>query len=184
MQWALKLRLVRCYELPAYGKSGDFSFECVLHDKEGDRIHASVKKPVLDRVKPILKEGHLDNKLSCTLWGDFVNDIMSHLEKSGNNPAIIILQMCRSKQFRGEIRVSNTFYVTKMIVKESFGEIMQFRERVAANCKTSNSLSNISAPTPHTIIEDISTAKDLFRTIEQISENNEVGSFWVYARIV
>ncbi|KZV23276.1 hypothetical protein F511_02177 [Dorcoceras hygrometricum] len=59
MQWTLKLRLVRCYELAAYGKNGDFTLECVLHDKEGDRIHASVKKPVLDRVKPILKEGHL-----------------------------------------------------------------------------------------------------------------------------
>ncbi|KZV17224.1 Replication protein A 70 kDa DNA-binding subunit [Dorcoceras hygrometricum] len=234
-------KLVRCYELPAYRKSGDFTLECVLHDKEGDRIHASIKKPVLDSgdhihasikkpvldsVRPILKEGHLfaikniivaenrmkykttaskykinfitkthvceifddsfpsmmfdfksftnvknaeieetmlfdvigqvvardspqskefggretrllyivlhdyeDNKLSCTPWGDFVNDIMTHLEKSRNNQAIIILQMCRSKQFRGGIRVSNTFYVTNMIVKESFGEIVQFRER-------------------------------------------------------
>ncbi|KZV25510.1 replication protein A 70 kDa DNA-binding subunit B-like [Dorcoceras hygrometricum] len=59
MQWALKLRLVRCYELPAYEKSGDFTLECVFHDKEGDRIHASVKKPVLDKVRHILKDGHL-----------------------------------------------------------------------------------------------------------------------------
>ncbi|KZV39912.1 replication protein A 70 kDa DNA-binding subunit C-like [Dorcoceras hygrometricum] len=56
MQWALKLRLVRCYELLAYGKGGDFTLECVFHDKEGDRIHGLVKKPVLDRVRPILKE--------------------------------------------------------------------------------------------------------------------------------
>lgn len=69
------------------------------------------------------------NKVSCTLWGDFVNDIMTCLEKVGEEPMVIVLQMCRAKQFRGEISVSNTFHVSKMIINGTLEEIVEFRDR-------------------------------------------------------
>ncbi|KZV28636.1 hypothetical protein F511_37650 [Dorcoceras hygrometricum] len=127
MQWTLKLLLVRCYELLAYGKSGDFTLECVFHAKEGDRIHGSVKKPVLDR-------------------------------------------MSLAKWWHGTHRKAENLEAMKRDFSILFYKIMSM---VAANCETPNSISTISAPSPHTIMDDISTAKDLFRTIEQISENNE-----------
>ncbi|XP_073049428.1 uncharacterized protein [Primulina eburnea] len=58
-QWSLRVRLVRCYQVPVFQKN-TFSLECVFHDREGDRIHGSIKKDeVMQRLKPILREGHI-----------------------------------------------------------------------------------------------------------------------------
>lgn len=67
--------------------------------------------------------------MSCTLWGEYVDDIMMYLDKVGEEPVIIVLQMCRAKQYKGEVSVSNTYFVTKMIVNENLDEIHDFRNR-------------------------------------------------------
>ncbi|KAK6120453.1 hypothetical protein DH2020_045808 [Rehmannia glutinosa] len=42
-------------------------------------------------------------------------------------PVIILLQMCRAKKYKGEIRVSNTYYVTKMSLNWDVEETVDFR---------------------------------------------------------
>ncbi|KAL2456263.1 Nucleic acid-binding [Abeliophyllum distichum] len=57
-QWALKVRVVHLYEVPAYGTVDvSFSLEFVCHNKEGERIHASIKQSLINTFKPLLKEG-------------------------------------------------------------------------------------------------------------------------------
>ncbi|XP_073158107.1 replication protein A 70 kDa DNA-binding subunit B-like [Henckelia pumila] len=283
MHWALKLRLVRSYDLPAYGNKGNPTLECIFHDKEGSRIHATIKDGILEKVKPILKEGHLyavknvivaenmlkykttkneykinffsktniceifdddfpsimfqfksfkdlkneyvidqtkfydvigkmvsrdapqnrevngratklidfiledleNNNLACTLWENFVDDMMAFLDTIGEDPVVVVLQMCRAKKIMGEVRVSNTFYITKMILNGNWSEILEFRTRMNSDVKTStNSISTTSMSYSQTIVEELTNANDSLRTIEQIFENNEVGSFWIYGRIV
>lgn len=59
-QWALRLRLVRCYDVPVFrNRSQIASTECIFHDREGDRVHASLKGAAMDTIKPKLLEGHL-----------------------------------------------------------------------------------------------------------------------------
>ncbi|XP_073064079.1 uncharacterized protein [Primulina eburnea] len=220
-QWSLKVRLVRCYQVPVFQKN-TFSLECVFHDREGDRIHGSIKKDeVMQRLKPILREGHIfaikkhdvigrlvaidspqnkeiegrprklidivledteNNKLPCTLWGDFVDKIIVYVENVGKEPFIVILQMCRAKRFRGEIRVSNVYHITNLVVNGDLDEVTEFRKRLVMEINTPKTISNISSASTNTILEELS--KNNIRTIEQISEDNQVGSFWVFAKIV
>ncbi|CAH9115111.1 unnamed protein product, partial [Cuscuta europaea] len=53
--WALKVRVVRAYEVPLHSKGGE-TLEMVLHDAEGDRIHAIIKRPQIAMYKTIITE--------------------------------------------------------------------------------------------------------------------------------
>ncbi|XP_075475453.1 replication protein A 70 kDa DNA-binding subunit B-like [Primulina tabacum] len=222
-QWAFKLRLIRCYDLPPYENSGP-TFECIFHDQEifDDSFTSSMFEfknfrdlknayvidenelfdvigKIIARDSPQNKEINVratklldliiedleNNKLPCTLWENFVDKIMAYLGSIGDESVVVILQMCRARRFRGEVRVQSTFFVTKMIINGNLAEFLEFRNRMNSDCKTpTNSISTISMKSTPNIMEELSNAKDIFRTIEQVSENNEVGSFWVYARIV
>ncbi|CAH9087315.1 unnamed protein product [Cuscuta epithymum] len=61
--WALRLRLVRCYAHPNFNNKHDQSvpntLECIFHDSEGDRIHATIRKERIAAFKDKLKEGDL-----------------------------------------------------------------------------------------------------------------------------
>lgn len=52
---------------------------------------------------------------------------MKTLDGSEDLTIIIILQMCQTKNFQGQIRVSNTFHVTKVIINEDIREINESR---------------------------------------------------------
>lgn len=67
--------------------------------------------------------------MSCTLWREYVDDIMTYMDKVGEEPVVIVLQMCRAKRYKGEVSVSNTFFVTKLIINENLAEIHDFRNR-------------------------------------------------------
>ncbi|CAH9092892.1 unnamed protein product [Cuscuta epithymum] len=53
--WALRVRVVRAYEVPPHSKGG-VTLELVLHDEQGDRIHAIIKRPQLEAYKTMIKD--------------------------------------------------------------------------------------------------------------------------------
>ncbi|CAH9104004.1 unnamed protein product [Cuscuta epithymum] len=53
--WAIRARVVRAYEVPPHSKGGE-SLEMVLHDTEGDRIHAIIKRPQIALYKSMIME--------------------------------------------------------------------------------------------------------------------------------
>lgn len=56
-----------------------------------------------------------NNRLSCTLMEDFVDELMSYLDKSSEEEHIVIIhQMYHAKRFKGEIYVPNTYHVTQI----------------------------------------------------------------------
>ncbi|CAA0823979.1 Unknown protein [Striga hermonthica] len=57
-EWNIKVRVVRCYERTAFGdRSTVLGLELILHDSEGYRIHASIKKFHMELFRRHLKEG-------------------------------------------------------------------------------------------------------------------------------
>lgn len=68
-----------------------------------------------------------NQKLQCTWWGNFVDDLTSYLGNIGDEPVIVVLQMCRASRFKGEVRVFNTFDVSKLILNGDFEQIIEFR---------------------------------------------------------
>ncbi|GER52504.1 replication protein A 70 kDa DNA-binding subunit [Striga asiatica] len=57
-EWDLKLRLIRCYNKTFINdRNCVYGFDCVFHDSEGMRLHATMKKNIMNQFKPKLKEG-------------------------------------------------------------------------------------------------------------------------------
>ncbi|CAH9096547.1 unnamed protein product, partial [Cuscuta europaea] len=58
--WALRLRLIRAYTTPSFSnKSITNTLECIFHDSEGDRVHATIRRERVMHFKESLKEGQL-----------------------------------------------------------------------------------------------------------------------------
>ncbi|KAL6550133.1 hypothetical protein OROMI_020621 [Orobanche minor] len=198
-EWALRVRVVRLYEkLDLY--SGQIkSLECIFHDHNGTRIHASIGKQQISGFKDNLREGHLfvvrniivvnnrmqyrttshqymirffwktrvtefvdeefsslmydlmpfrqltpsnnpdenllidvigkiatlfssqtreieghstkvidiileyleNRQLTCTLWNEYADEIVSRMKNQESDQVVVILQMCRTKKIRG-----------------------------------------------------------------------------------
>ncbi|GER41316.1 replication protein A 70 kDa DNA-binding subunit, partial [Striga asiatica] len=57
-EWDLKLRLIWCYDKTFINdRTCVYKFDCVFHDSEGMRLHATIKKNIMNQFKPKLKEG-------------------------------------------------------------------------------------------------------------------------------
>ncbi|CAH9115482.1 unnamed protein product [Cuscuta epithymum] len=56
--WALQVRVVRIYEVAAHARGGN-TLEMVLHDEEGTRIHAVVKRPQVALFRPQVMEDNV-----------------------------------------------------------------------------------------------------------------------------
>ncbi|CAH9123139.1 unnamed protein product [Cuscuta epithymum] len=58
--WALRVRLVRFYPVPVYtNKNVINTMECVFHDQEGNRVHATIRRERLGAFKERIKEGNV-----------------------------------------------------------------------------------------------------------------------------
>ncbi|CAH9130022.1 unnamed protein product [Cuscuta epithymum] len=58
--WALRVRLIRAYATPSFSnKNVTNTWECVFHDSEGDRVHATIRRERIMEFKAKMKEGNL-----------------------------------------------------------------------------------------------------------------------------
>ncbi|XP_057789627.1 uncharacterized protein LOC131006496 [Salvia miltiorrhiza] len=59
-KFTLQLRLVRSYEVPQFHNINEIgTLECVFHDKEGSRIHATIQNLQIENFKNLLHEGNV-----------------------------------------------------------------------------------------------------------------------------
>ncbi|XP_073022293.1 uncharacterized protein [Primulina eburnea] len=80
-----------------------------------------------------------NNKLPCTLWGNFVDEIMAYLGTVGDEPVVVILQMCRARRFRGEVRVQSASpKFAQLYIYDTENEIPNRIYAVRQNNDTSN----------------------------------------------
>ncbi|XP_057793067.1 replication protein A 70 kDa DNA-binding subunit B-like [Salvia miltiorrhiza] len=57
---ALQLRLIRSYDILKFGNKNEaFSHEVIFHDKEGNRVHATINQSSISKIKPILEQGNI-----------------------------------------------------------------------------------------------------------------------------
>ncbi|GER40246.1 replication protein A 70 kDa DNA-binding subunit [Striga asiatica] len=136
----------------------------------------------------ILLEDPEGNTMSCTLWGEYVDYLMNHLANTNEGDSVVIIvQMCRPKKFQRQIRVSNTFNVTKLIINGDTLEINEFRNRFNIQGRVEVPITNIRErryEPSATLAEELESPKSIFKTIDQLHATEEAGNYWVCARII
>ncbi|KAH6767129.1 hypothetical protein C2S52_018112 [Perilla frutescens var. hirtella] len=183
--FGLEVRLIRCYE-----NSNSGGIECVFHDRQAERIHATIPGSNAEKFKDRLTEGSvyalidfviglnnmkyrtascihkiivfkhtrlfkvfheefpkclfqlktftditqmenvgdsaMGNTITCTVWEHYVDELIKFLDSGPEAPVGIIMQLCRANIFRGEVKVSTLFNVTKTLTDQKLDYIKEF----------------------------------------------------------
>ncbi|KAL8533720.1 hypothetical protein ACS0TY_009930 [Phlomoides rotata] len=69
-------------------------------------------------------------RIACTLWGNFTYLLNDYVTSCGSEPVIVILQMSRQKNFRDQVNLSNTYYVSRMICVRNAPEVIEFKSKL------------------------------------------------------
>ncbi|KAH6770635.1 hypothetical protein C2S52_015438 [Perilla frutescens var. hirtella] len=115
------------------------------------------------------------NRLSCTLWEEYVDQFLKYCGKTCGAPKIMILQMAKLNMYRGEIKVVNTYYVTKVVMDSEVPEIRSFKERLGADCSLLDTIviSSISNGSSFTISNELCAGQNVLKTIAQLFDGTE-----------
>ncbi|KAL3628673.1 hypothetical protein CASFOL_027719 [Castilleja foliolosa] len=278
--WCIKARLIRLYKQPAYLNRNEVgSMELVIHDKEGVRIHATMKPNIYEKltekmekemqegsvyiiknflvidnttsfrtthhnhklkffrnttmsltdeefpshmynftpldqlqVDNLIDEVHLadvigrvisyqkpfdglkakrmdfriqdtnNNQLSCTLWEDYIDDLLPTLETNEDNkPVIVAIQFGRLLKMTDQVKMSNSFHVTKVTVNADSDVFAEFMARLELNNDVARRmLSN----TDYNIYEGFTRGNARVRTLAYLNDFKGDGLFWIDVTIV
>ncbi|KAK6138097.1 hypothetical protein DH2020_028161 [Rehmannia glutinosa] len=146
-------------------------------------MHSAQNKDINGRLTKFLDltlEDLENNRITCTLWENYAEQIKPHLEQELFEPLVIILQMGRAKVFKGQVKVSNTFHVTKLLVNSKVAEIQEFKK---SNNPTF-SISHVSLPSARTAKDELEAPDASVKTVDYLYDCEKAGSFWICARVV
>ncbi|XP_070010416.1 uncharacterized protein [Nicotiana sylvestris] len=155
MQWKLKVRVVRLWEVPdRYNSDTAFSIELVLQDEKifkicyfltnlfcsffhviGEIVSFSEVKThkqggISRKFMDIELEDDEKKKLSATFWGEFIDEIVPHLLSSNNQPIIVVMQLIKAHKFQDSYSVCNTWNASKLWINPNFPQSDEFKTQL------------------------------------------------------
>ncbi|KAL6556756.1 hypothetical protein OROHE_006632 [Orobanche hederae] len=170
-------------------KNGSFKDEAPMFDIIGNvvdfndtRMKSDVPIRGSRSVQLLLKD--LENiKLQCVLWDPYCNQVqgvIDRLRKRSGDHCVIIIQLCRSKAFRGEVGISNTYHATKVVVDPNLEEIIEFSQKLPATDTTkSYSCSQLSNSSFISVAEELQSTSITILSLEQLKASDTTGKLLV-----
>ncbi|KAH6786503.1 hypothetical protein C2S52_006055 [Perilla frutescens var. hirtella] len=93
--------------------------------------------------------------------------------------------MAKPNMYRGEIKVVNTCYVTKVVMDSDVPEIKSFKILGAdSSLLDTIVISSISNGSSSTVSNELCAGQNVLKTIAQLFDGTENGSFWLCGTIV
>ncbi|KAL6518027.1 hypothetical protein OROMI_033728 [Orobanche minor] len=113
-----------------------------------------------------------------------VQGVIDRLRKRSGDHCVIIIQLCGSKAFRGEVGISNTYHGTKVVVDPNLEEIIEFSQKLPATDTTkSYSCSQLSNSSFISVAEELQSTSITFLSLEQLKASDTTGNVWVVASV-
>ncbi|KAL6578168.1 hypothetical protein OROMI_010496 [Orobanche minor] len=163
-------------------KSGSSKDEAPLFDIIGtiiDYNDSRMKEDVAvkgNRNIHLLLEDLEKTKLQCVLWDPYCHQVQNLIERLKNRCggySVVIIQLCRAKNMRGEIGVSNTFYATKVVADQQLDEIVEY-------ISNGSQLSNSSFLN---VRDELESASCVFMTLAELKSSDIAVKVWVTCSI-
>ncbi|KAL2926569.1 Replication protein A 70 kDa DNA-binding subunit B [Bienertia sinuspersici] len=124
------------------------------------------------------------NRLNCTLWGEFADIMTTYLSTHHGNPIIIIIQFAKIKTWKGVRCLSSSLFATKLLINENIGDIEDFKKSLCSGEKSSSSiLTRVDSYSTHTT-EDEFLQSSIKKRIDDIRETQEVSTCVTLATII
>ncbi|KAL6549934.1 hypothetical protein OROMI_020422 [Orobanche minor] len=152
------------------------SFNQLEEDKENviGRIVSCQLHPVAtERGKKMefILEDHVNNNIKCTLWDNYVDDLLPFVEADSEENII-------------QVRVCNSFNVTKITVNGESSIFQNFNEGLANSGSVSASLTTFESISAPNIYDAFKNTEADVKNIAEIIRSDKDGQFWVSATII
>ncbi|KAL6561558.1 hypothetical protein OROMI_017159 [Orobanche minor] len=148
-----------------------------LFDVIGKIISCQLPPVATERGKRMefILEDHVNNNIKCTLWDNYVDDLLPFVEADSEENIIVLIEFGRISIFGEQVRVCNSFNITKITVNGESRVFQNFNE---------GSANSGSIYAPLTTFESISAPKSFNSVPKEIEEalTDRVGLFKVQVR--
>ncbi|KAL4322302.1 hypothetical protein AHAS_Ahas14G0196900 [Arachis hypogaea] len=125
------------------------------------------------------------NRLSCTLFGETVDQILPHLDEDRLEPLIVILQYFKATRWNGKTSVQSHFELSKVHVNPELKEVMSFKKSLMSGSEsTSVRISHQSTQSSWVGTDELNNGTAIVKTIEQVLKSVEEGPTWIAGTIV
>ncbi|KAL6542571.1 hypothetical protein OROMI_024173 [Orobanche minor] len=119
-------------------KSGSSKDEAPLFDIIGTIVDYNDSRMKEDVAVKGNRNIHLlleDLDVFCAPYCHQVQNLIERLKNRRGGYSVVIIQLCRAKNMRGEIGVSNTFYATKVVADQQLDEIVEYISKFKIHIK-------------------------------------------------
>ncbi|RAL54316.1 hypothetical protein DM860_001444 [Cuscuta australis] len=130
------------------------------------------------RVMDIWLEDLDGEKISCTLWSSYVDQLLDYLNQQPLHPTVAIMQFCQGAVYNDMNKASTFYDVTKLILDQDFLPILEFKKHLKAKGVKPQNVLSFSASTSKSEPSSIE-----IKTLQQITENYE-GRAWILCKVI
>ncbi|VFQ95125.1 unnamed protein product, partial [Cuscuta campestris] len=131
---------------------------------------------------------HLNDRgfqLRCTLWGEYVAQMVDQVGLGLNEPLIVLIQLCRVKPYLGEMCISTAFHATRLIFDNENASIRDFKNKMKTSTGSITlSCGNSQSQSESSMSQEIQSGRLEVLSIEELLSRNEAGHYWILATIV
>ncbi|XP_057767225.1 replication protein A 70 kDa DNA-binding subunit B-like [Salvia miltiorrhiza] len=71
----------------------------------------------------------------CTLWEEYVDEFLSQIDPNVKQIPIVLIQYCRPISYEGEIRISTSYNVSRVLLNRDTPIMNEFRQRIFGNIR-------------------------------------------------
>ncbi|XP_015964306.1 replication protein A 70 kDa DNA-binding subunit D-like [Arachis duranensis] len=121
-------------------------------------------------------------KIKCTLLGELVDEVLSHLEQDDGEPFLIVVQLFKSNMYLNSVNIQSSYYVSTCYFNPNLPEVIDFKKRLATDfISCSQRISQLKTQPQYLVTDEINASIVPVRTIEEVLNMTEVGKDdWSY----
>ncbi|RYR62052.1 hypothetical protein Ahy_A04g019383 [Arachis hypogaea] len=203
LSWNLVVGVFCLYELCSQSKPADVcSLEMVLQDEHGDRIHCSIPKANIvvagnkDAQAMVTKAGQQSkcialyledlelNRMKCTLFGEYVDKVISFMDKPENEPDILVAQLFKPHFYLNEVSVQNSLYASQIFFNPDIADVSFKNSLMKQDERASQPISHIDRQPQYSVSHELSAEAFPIKTIEEIINMTTEILCWIVGTIV
>ncbi|CAN6829492.1 unnamed protein product [Brassica oleracea] len=69
------------------------------------------------------------NEVACCLWGQYAEQIESHISESKYDTIICLIRFAKISEFRGELQITNAYDASLLILNPTMEEAIYFKQK-------------------------------------------------------
>ncbi|XP_057765107.1 uncharacterized protein LOC130985937 [Salvia miltiorrhiza] len=119
-------------------------------------------------------------KIVCTLWEEYVDEFLSQVDPNVKQITVVLIQFCRANLYKGEIRISTSYNVSKVLLNKDTKEMNEFRQRIFGNIRFFETMNITFNHEPKRMIDETENLE--VKSIEDVF-CLEDGCYWICAKV-